>query len=159
MSFFGVIPAASEHPARDEPRTSAKAAGRHGSVIRMAGILGIVLFLAGCSTPVREEVFDNSGPTTEEVWHGAGTASALLGDAVGRNPGGPGGAAAWTRDAQNELSALFPELRNPRIGLYIFPHLSAAGHPVPGYLTVFYLYPSGPNFALPGEAFREGVLR
>ena len=122
-------------------------------------IIATVFSMSGCSTPVREEIFETGGPTTEEIWYGSGTATELLGDTVGNNPGGHDGAAAWTRSAESELSALFPELRNPRIGLYVFPHLSAGGHPVPGYLTVFYLYESGPNFALPGEAFREGVLR
>ena len=125
----------------------------------MVFIVAAVFSMSGCSTPVREEIFGTGGPTTEEIWYGSGSATELLGDTVGNNPGGHEGAAAWTRSATNELSALFPELRNPRIGLYVFPHLSAAGHPVPGYLTVFYLYESGPNFALPGEAFREGVLR
>ncbi len=120
-------------------------------------VLGISL--AGCSTPVREEVFDNSGPTTEQVWHGAGPESALLADTFGWNPGGPDGAAAWTRSADNELSALFPELRNPRISLYVFPHLTRAGHPVPGYATSFYLFTSSRVYALPGEAFRQGVLK
>ncbi len=120
-------------------------------------ILGIIL--GGCSTPVREEVFDNSGPTTEQVWHGAGPESSLLADTFGWNPGGPGGAAAWTRSADNELSALFPELRNPRISLYVFPHLTRAGHPVPGYATNFYLFTSSRVFALAGEAFRQGVWK
>ena len=129
------------------------------SCSRLTVALLVLAALAGCSTPVREQVFESGGPTTEDVWYGAGNATALLGDTVGWNPGGPGGAAAWTRSAENELSALFPELQNPRIGLYVFPHLTADGHPVPGYLTVFRLYGESQIFALPGEAFREGTLR
>lgn len=136
--------------------------------IRLGGVIlsGIdivvvvaVMTLYGCAAPVREQVFDDSGPTTEQVWHGAGTATELLGDHVGWNPGGASGAAAWTRSAENELSALFPELRNPRITLYVFPHLTVDGAPVPGYATFFHLYEGSSHFALPGEAFREGILK
>ena len=122
-------------------------------------LICVVLFLSGCTPPAREQVFDNSGPTTKQVWHGTATKSPLLADAVGWNPGGSAGAAAWTRSAENELATLFPELRNPRLHLYVFPHLTAAGHPVPGYTTSFYLFESSRNFALPGEAYRQGVLQ
>ena len=125
----------------------------------VAVIVAAVVTMSGCATPVRESVFETGGPTTEQVWHGTGARTALLGDTVGRNPGGPAGAAAWTRSAGNELSALFPELHNPRIILYVFPHLSADGAPVPGYVTNFPLYRDARIFALPGEAFREGTFR
>ena len=122
-------------------------------------IVAAMTSMPGCTTPVREEIFESGGPTTEEIWYGSGARSPLLDDVVGRNPGGSSGAAAWSRSADSELSALFPELRNPRIVLYVFPHLSAKGHPVPGYVTNFYLFEDSRNFALPGEAFRQGVLR
>ena len=122
-------------------------------------ILVGVIAMSGCAAPVRDQVFDDSGPTTEQVWHGAGPATALLGDHVGWNPGGGAGAAAWSRSAENELSALFPELRNPRITLYVFPHLTVDGAPVPGYATFFRLFEGSSHFALPGEAYREGVLK
>ncbi len=125
----------------------------------IAQIVAAVVALSGCAAPVREAVFDDGGPTTGQVWHGAGSRTALLGDLVGRNPGGSAGAAAWTRSAERELSTRFPELRNPRINLYVFPHLSADGAPVPGYVSNFYLYEKARNFALPGEAFREGTYR
>ena len=135
---------------------------RLGGVI-LAGIdtaiVAAMVNLSGCAAPVREQVFDDTGPTTEQVWHGAGPATALLGDHVGWNMGGAAGAAAWTRSAENELSALFPELRNPRIILYVFPHLTVEGAPVPGYATFFHLFEGSSHFALPGEAFREGVLK
>ncbi len=124
-----------------------------------AAIVVAMMAMSGCATPVREQVFDDSGPTTEQVWHGTGTATALLGDHVGWNTGGAAGAAAWTRSAENELSALFPELRNTRITLYVFPHLTVDGAPVPGYATFFHLYEGSSHFALPGEAFREGILK
>ena len=128
------------------------------------GVLGAaVSILSGCSTPAREEVFDNQGPTTEQVWHGASPRTGLMGDRVSWNPAGlppaSPGAAAWTRSAETELDLLFPTLHNPRISLYVFPHLSADGAPVPGYVTGFYLYRDSNIFALPGEAFRLGAWR
>ena len=56
----------------------------------------------------------------------------------------------YSRNSFNEISALFSRLPNPSFVLYIFPHLSEEGTPVPGYSTVFEMYESV-NYALPGE--------
>ena len=56
----------------------------------------------------------------------------------------------YSRDSFNEITALFSRLPNPSFVLYIFPHLSAEGTPVPGYSTVFEMYESV-EYALPGE--------
>lgn len=112
--------------------------------------------LAGCGGQPKGDIFAKDGPTTEQVWRGASERSVLLDDRFGVGTGefGP-----WTRSADRELMSLFPELPNPRMLLYVFPHLSADGAPVPGYSTAFYLYTEAGLFALPGEALREGVLR
>jgi len=130
---------------------------RGKSAAFMASLAMVVM--AGCTSPARDRVFDAHGPTVESIWYGSTANTGLAAETVGTNPGGQYGAAAWTRAAESELDALFPELDNPRINLYVFPHLSAGGHPVPGYLTHFYLYPSTRNWALPGEAFQEGKWR
>lgn len=132
--------------------------------MRIQGIAGafavmLAIIIGGCAGPAREKVFEAGGPTVESIWHGSAGDTGLAAETVGYNPGGRHGAAAWTRDAESELDALFPELDNPRINLYVFPHLSPDGHPVPGYLTHFYLYEATRNWALPGEAFREGRWR
>lgn len=127
--------------------------------VRAFAVLMCALGIAGCAGTARERVFDDDGPTVEQVWHGAAAHTDLAGDRAGFNPGGASGAAAWTRDAENELDALFPTLHNPRLGLYVFPHLTADGHPVPGYVTTFFLYGESRIWALPGEAFREGTWR
>lgn len=44
----------------------------------------------------------------------------------------------------------FQWLLNPTLTLYVFPHLSGAGHPVPGYRTFFKLYTQD-HIAAPGE--------
>ena len=60
----------------------------------------------------------------------------------------------YTRDAASEVRQLFPRLPNPTLVLYVFPHLTPDGLPVPGYATAFDLYPSAP-FALPGELTQD----
>ncbi len=51
-----------------------------------------------------------------------------------------------------ELSNQFPLLPNPRINLFVYPHLSKDGHPIPGYTTVFPLYETD-HYALPHEVY------
>ena len=63
---------------------------------------------------------------------------------------GPAALKGATRSAWNEIEHLFAELPNPAIALYIDPHLSEAGYPVPGYTTAFRLY-ARTEYALPGE--------
>jgi len=61
--------------------------------------------------------------------------------------------AAYTRDAHNEIEMLFPLLANPKIVLFVFPHI-AEGVPVPGYSTSFSLYERD-HYALPAEHLRQ----
>lgn len=56
----------------------------------------------------------------------------------------------YTREANNEISQLFPRLPNPELSLYVFPHFSRKGHPVPGYSSAFLMYERD-EYALPGE--------
>jgi len=57
---------------------------------------------------------------------------------------------AYTRDSSNEISQTFPRLPNPELSLYVFPHFTRKGHPVPGYSSAFLLYEKS-EYALPGE--------
>jgi len=61
--------------------------------------------------------------------------------------------AAYTRNAHNEIAMLFPLLANPKIVLFVFPHI-AEGVPVPGYSTSFSLYERD-HYALPAEHLRH----
>ena len=45
---------------------------------------------------------------------------------------------------------VFQWLPNPTLTLYVFPHLNAAGHPIPGYSTFFKFYTQN-HIAAPGE--------
>jgi len=53
-------------------------------------------------------------------------------------------------DVANAEQEEFQWLPNPTLRMYVFRHLTAAGHPVPGYSTFFRLYTQG-HIAAPGE--------
>ncbi|WP_233188847.1 TIGR03751 family conjugal transfer lipoprotein [Hydrogenovibrio sp. SC-1] len=57
----------------------------------------------------------------------------------------------YTRNANNELNHLFPRLPNPTLVMFIYPHISSSGVPVPGYSTAFSMYEKAIEYALPGE--------
>ena len=118
--------------------------------------VSVCLLLASCVGTPREEIFHRDGPTTEQIWRSGSERSVLLGEQYGT---AGGDLDSWSRSVDRELAALFPELRNPRLLLYVFPHLTAQGYPVPGYSAAFYLHTTTGLFALPGEAIREGSLR
>ncbi|WP_243830814.1 TIGR03751 family conjugal transfer lipoprotein [Thiosulfatimonas sediminis] len=56
----------------------------------------------------------------------------------------------YTRDVMSETDMLFPMLPNPSLVMYVYPHISHSGVPVPGYATSFKLYETD-HYALPGE--------
>lgn len=59
----------------------------------------------------------------------------------------------YTRTQANEIDSQFPQLPNPSVVMYIYPHQAGTGYnltPVPGYSTVFPLY-THVYYALPGE--------
>jgi len=54
------------------------------------------------------------------------------------------------REQIDPMQQRFARLPNPDLVMYVHPHLSRNGHPVPGYLTVFPMY-ERVEYALPGE--------
>ena len=62
---------------------------------------------------------------------------------------GPYDLRGWSRSEADVLGVRFPLLPNPRLALYVFPHLRD-GTPVPGYITTYRLYERD-HHALPGE--------
>ncbi|MBX9705799.1 MAG: TIGR03751 family conjugal transfer lipoprotein [Gammaproteobacteria bacterium] len=59
----------------------------------------------------------------------------------------------YTRTTENEINSQFPQLPNPSIVMYIFPHQAGQDYsitPIPGYSTVFPLY-TQVYYAMPGE--------
>jgi len=126
-------------------------------MLRTATVLAATAFLSACSGG-KDHILPQGGPSMQEVYaaHFARTrqfdtegARARIG---GRSPGAEDDSlAGWTRAAHTEIESIFPRLPNPDLVMYVFPHLSAEGHPVPGYATTFPLYESV-QYALPGEA-------
>ena len=58
---------------------------------------------------------------------------------------------AYARTTENEINNLFPQLPNPQLTMYVYPHLAGLDQaPIPGYATAFLLYDKA-HYALPGE--------
>jgi len=59
-----------------------------------------------------------------------------------------------TRTTENEINNLFPQLPNPTLMMYVYPHFAGDEQlPVPGYSTAFPLYDKV-YYAMPGEVVR-----
>ena len=56
----------------------------------------------------------------------------------------------YTRHSGNEIEQMFPLLPNPQIVIYVPPHFTAKGRPIPGYTTVTRMYDRD-EYAMPGE--------
>lgn len=105
-----------------------------------------VLALGACSTP-RKEVFREDAPTMATILgktSGRSSPESFVGYSSGEN-------ADYTRDATTEIHQLFPTVANPTLVMYVFPHITAEGNPIPGYSTAMPMYENAVNFALPGE--------
>lgn len=116
-----------------------------------------LLSLSGCSVMGdKESILPQEGASMKEVYDAHFKHSSLKKAGATRAEfasTGPGDSqlAGFTREADTEIQALFPKLPNPSLVLYVFPHLTASGQPVPGYATSFTLYEKT-EYALPGES-------
>jgi conjugative transfer region lipoprotein (TIGR03751 family) len=118
-----------------------------------------LLALSGCST-TKEDVIPQDGPDMQQIYSEHMRQSSAHSDPLQQRNGlgravrpGKQDLRAYTLEAANEIDQVFPLLPNPQMVLYVFPHLSAEGAPVPGYTTAFPLY-SVDQYALPGEVYR-----
>lgn len=60
----------------------------------------------------------------------------------------------YTAHAEKEIDQLFPTLPNPKIKIYVYPHMATnLRAPVPGYVTAISLYERD-EYALPNEMTR-----
>ncbi len=116
-----------------------------------------LLMLAGCSAMGdKESILPQEGASMKEVYDAHFKHSSLKhqhsrADMGMRSAGvGDGNLAGFTREANTEIQSQFPKLQNPSLVMYVFPHLTATGQPVPGYATPFTLYEKT-EYALPGE--------
>ena len=118
--------------------------------------LGLIS-LAGCAS-TKEAVLPQDGPSMKDVYQehiqemNAGDPLSIRQE-LGNRPILTGDTAlhGYTRDAANEIDAIFPRLPNPTLVMYVFPHLAGEESvPVPGYATAFPMY-ERTEYALPGE--------
>lgn len=112
------------------------------------------LGLAGCSTS-KDRVIPQDGPDMASVYAQHQRAAGMTAPAVIDRPAADGATDlhGYTQQAHNEIDQVFPLLPNPQLVLFVFPHLSAEGAPVPGYSTAFPMY-AVDQYALPGELYQ-----
>ena len=112
-------------------------------------LIWISLFLHACTTATRLPQEGKTMKTIyEEHWQ-AGQPSLRTVDRPIHD--GDGDLSGYTREAHTELQSLFPRLPNPELIMYVDPHLTKDGHPIPGYSTTFPMYVND-QYALPGES-------
>ena len=122
-------------------------------------VIAVALSLTACATS-KEDVIPQDGPDMVTLYdthqRAAGAQRHLaqqradLGRPIAR---GAGDLHAYTQQAANEIEQVFPLLPNPQLVLFVFPHLSIEGAPVPGYATAFPMYQID-QYAMPGEGYQ-----
>ncbi|MEW8015095.1 MAG: TIGR03751 family conjugal transfer lipoprotein [Candidatus Sedimenticola endophacoides] len=116
----------------------------------------VALSLVSACSSTKEKIIPQDGPDMLDIYaqHQKAAARSSIDqariDAATRSVDEEAGLEAYTREAATEIEQRFPLLPNPMMVLYVFPHLSGEGAPVPGYSTAFRLY-AADQFALPGE--------
>lgn len=124
----------------------------------LTATLGLIsLVLAGCAS-TKTAVLPQDGPSMKAIYEahlqkGNTQDPQAIRSELGHRTIVKGGSdlQGYTRDAFNEIEALFPRLANPTLVIYVFPHLAGESQaPVPGYATAFTLYEQV-EYALPGE--------
>ena len=120
--------------------------------------LGLIsLVLSGCAG-TKEAVLPQDGPPMKAIYEQhiqvMGASDPLtMREALGNRliVDGDGSLHGYTREAYNEIDAIFPRVPNPSLVMYVFPHLAGNEQvPVPGYVTTFPMY-ERVEYALPGE--------
>ena len=121
-------------------------------------VLGLIsLIMTGCAS-TKKAVLPQDGPSMKAIYEHH------INEINTRNPvslrqelgsrgiqTGESELHGYTRDAANEIDAIFPRIPNPTLVMYVFPHLAGEeAVPVPGYATSFPMY-ERVEYALPGE--------
>ncbi len=116
------------------------------------GTLLSLLVLSGCvGTP--EKLGNANRPTVKQIYMDKlrGKAGTMNRETTHRaiHPD-DGDLQGQTRSRYQALNNRFPFLPNPVLVMYVFPHLTSAGTPIPGYATFFKFFAADP-VALPHE--------
>jgi conjugative transfer region lipoprotein (TIGR03751 family) len=133
--------------------------------ILITALVSISLVLGGCAS-TKEAVLPQDGPSMKTIYeqHMRETAAQdpmTLRTELGNRSivDGEVSLDGYTRDAYNEIDAIFPRLPNPTLVMYVFPHLAGDEQvPIPGYATAFTMYEQV-EYALPGEVPDDGFRR
>jgi len=108
-------------------------------------------WISGCATNAPLQELSKEGPSTAELMRQSSMESTTRSSRTSLRPVYDANYSAYTRNANNELNSLFPRLPNPTLVMYVYPHISTSGVPVPGYSTAFPMYEKAVEYALPGE--------
>ncbi len=115
------------------------------------GLISLTVCLAACSGSFRAiSTHSEDAFTIEQIYNQHHAESGQEFERRSFVPQGTTHLSGYSRQAHNELALHFPRLPNPTIVMYVFPHLSSEGTPVPGYSTTFSMYETV-EYALPGE--------
>ena len=127
--------------------------------IRPLIVSGVVLALTACATS-KEDVFPQDGPDMATIYDQHQRSAGVARDPSLQRQGlerriarGTADLHDFTQQAANEIEQVFPLLPNPQMVMFVFPHLSAEGAPVPGYTTAFPMY-AVDQYAMPGEVYQ-----
>ena len=114
-------------------------------------VILISVCLASCSSQ-NKKLVDEDIPTMKEVYQGKFHTNAGLDrkDVTREIRGGERDLNSLVRDEIQPIRAAFRYLPNPILTMYIYPHLTDAGTPVPGYATFFKFYEKD-HIGLPSE--------
>ncbi len=113
--------------------------------------ISLISVLNGCSS--NPNLVPDTGPTTLGVYQRHMNASNVQPRMYRQILNDRRDLAAYTRDASNEINLKFPKLPNPELVMFVYPHLTKKGRPVPGYSTSFMMYEKD-AYAMPGEIAR-----
>ena len=121
----------------------------------VAALISLMLAAAGCASRSKEDILPQDGPTMKEVYDGHFRRGAPANGGASPAQAGPKRGAADGEGGEltgpaADVNTRFPRLPNPDLAIYVFPHLSGQGSPVPGYTTVTPMYETV-EYALPGE--------
>ncbi|KOE64193.1 TIGR03751 family conjugal transfer lipoprotein [Aggregatibacter actinomycetemcomitans] len=129
---------------------------------RRIGMLFVaVSLITACSTS-KNDLLPTSDSTMRDIWHKATGNNAQFQtyrnnarslEAPRYIPAGE--QQSYSRTAENEITNLFPRLPNPDLIMYVYPHLSESGEPmpIPGYTSVIPFY-GRVQYAQPSERTR-----
>ncbi len=119
-----------------------------GNAMRLLALSISFVFFMGCTTGPK--LIPDTGPEIIDVYEEHTAATNELRREARPLFDGDSDLRGYTRTSTNEINQSFPRLPNPQLSIFVFGHLTAKGHPVPGYSSAFFMYDTT-HYALPGE--------